>query len=1349
MTGQDGALHPSVRLEQIGAQFVNPPKDFSPVPIWWWSADRLDPERLRWQLERFAEGGVFNLIVLNLAPTGPLYGSDADDPFFLTEDWWRIFEGVCEDAEELGVRLWFYDQLGFSGANLQGVVVHDDPNAAGQWLESLEVEGEGMLELTCPAEGIPLAAATTPIAADGRSLGAAGVVTIQGNRAVAADGGRKRLRLVYAITRGFDYFSADACRRLLDTVHGAMERRVSRFFGKVIVGSFQDELPSLPMWGRTFAAEFQARKGYDIVPHLPALWDSVGPEADRMRVDYHEVRAALAEEAFFRPLFDWHERHDLLCGFDQQGPARAGEPRAAVQFYADYLQTHRWYTVPGSDHHGEAKIHSSLAHLYGRPRVWIESFHSSGWGGTLEETFDWLLPWLRAGANLYNPHAVYYSTRGGWWEWAPPSTCWRQPYWRHYSLFARAVSRLCYLLSQGDHVCDIGVVYPTTTVQAGMAGSVLPGAQAAHDTYLALVGSMFWNAMRPGVLDRDRRDYDILDEDSIQRAMVAQGSLQIGAERYRAIVLPAITVLEAATAETFCRFVEDGGSLIAIGSLPSLTVGGGAGALSDLLRLFENGRAQQIAQADDLPQALTGLPRQVDAPVPTLLRRIGDIQVLFVPAAAPMATVQDESGSWLQVNYSFDTARYQRPMRVFLRGVQSAPELWDPLNGERRSSVADVTAEGVSVEIPFDNGPAALLIWSAAQGTAPAAAGAEAVAPGSEQALAVRFQPWRSEIAPTMDNRFGDFTKPNFAGSPPVQTWTFEHHAEQPGEDGLLGRWFANTTAGTAADAWQPVKATYAVRAWQQGARPLSELPAPLASLMGGADPLDVDGWQPVVYSPARGIDHDSMHHHSLGPKGHVPEEFMDFGLVQVGQGVQLRTTVWAETERSAYLAVGAPTAKSVWLNGEAVGGDRPGYLWLEPVTLRAGTNLLEIRFTVDEETVVRAYWALLEDAERFIRPEWMISADAPHKDSLLRFTRRFPLSFSPAQAVLQVGADTPCRILVNGAEIGRQGGFDPYHTSTRIHPHTVNNLRQGDNQVTIEVQDMGATTALLVDGKIVAEDGRAALWISDGEWQVQRDDGPVTPVQLRRKQRPSKGWSAVGDPAFAHLWRRAHPLPAAGWLEDAPQEDVVIPVTPDPFAGQAPVAWLRWTLPPGATEMRVPVNGRARLWVDGQEMSFDGERVPLVASEQTRRRAVMRVEAGRGAAGGGLLDGPVTYTLGSGVIELGEWADQGLASYSGGVRYRSSFALDEKPAGALVLDLGQVRGVAEVWVNGTSVGARIWSPYRFDISGAAQTGDNEVEVLILNTLAPYLAAHSPTHYTFPIQMKSGLMGPVQVVAKT
>ena len=129
----------------------------------------MTAERLRWQLERLAAGGVFNVVVMNVAPTSPLYGKDADDPPFMSEAWWALFEGVCRDAEELGVSLWFYDQIGFSGANFQGQVVQRHPEHAGRWLEREVVEGDGELTLECPAGGTPIGAAALTPGGDARA----------------------------------------------------------------------------------------------------------------------------------------------------------------------------------------------------------------------------------------------------------------------------------------------------------------------------------------------------------------------------------------------------------------------------------------------------------------------------------------------------------------------------------------------------------------------------------------------------------------------------------------------------------------------------------------------------------------------------------------------------------------------------------------------------------------------------------------------------------------------------------------------------------------------------------------------------------------------------------------------------------------------------------------------------------------------------------------------------------------------------------------------------------------------------------------------------------------------------
>lgn len=58
---------------------------------------------------------------------------------------------------------------------------------------------------------------------------------------------------------------------------------------------------------------------------------------------------------------------------------------------------------------------------------------------------------------------------------------------------------------------------------------------------------------------------------------------------------------------------------------------------------------------------------------------------------------------------------------------------------------------------------------------------------------------------------------------------------------------------------------------------------------------------------------------------------------------------------------------------------------------------------------------------------------------------------------------------------------------------------------------------------------------------------------------------------------------------------------------------------------------------------------------------------------------------------------------------YRTTFTADGLlPA---MLDLGQVSDLAEVFVNGESVGKRLASPYRYDVSGKLHSGSNEIEI--------------------------------------
>ncbi|MFB9840279.1 glycosylhydrolase-like jelly roll fold domain-containing protein, partial [Actinoallomurus acaciae] len=140
-----------------------------------------------------------------------------------------------------------------------------------------------------------------------------------------------------------------------------------------------------------------------------------------------------------------------------------------------------------------------------------------------------------------------------------------------------------------------------------------------------------------------------------------------------------------------------------------------------------------------------------------------------------------------------------------------------------------------------------------------------------------------------------------------------------------------------------------------------------------------------------------------------------------------------------------------------------------------------------------------------------------------------------------------------------------------------------------------------------------------------------------------------------------------------------------------------------------------------------------------------LRVRTRPGHEGGAALAAPVRFTVGPGRVELGDWEDAGLAEYSGGVRYRRRIDLPEREVPPATLDLGRVRGTAEVTVNGRPVGTRVCAPYRFDLTDAIRPGGNLIEIVVYGTLAPYLDAVSPTHFVFPGQRASGLFGPVRL----
>ena len=87
-----------------------------------------------------------------------------------------------------------------------------------------------------------------------------------------------------------------------------------------------------------------------------------------------------------------------------------------------------------------------------------------------------------------------------------------------------------------------------------------------------------------------------------------------------------------------------------------------------------------------------------------------------------------------------------------------------------------------------------------------------------------------------------------------------------------------------------------------------------------------------------------------------------------------------------------------------------------------------------------------------------------------------------------------------------------------------------------------------------------------------------------------------------------------------------------------------------------------------------------------------------------------------SALMDWSDHAEEGVKFYSGTAVYRKRFTLPGlNSKSKLFLDLGSVREVAEVRVNGKPCGITWTPPFRVEVTEALKPGANEIEVQVTN----------------------------------
>jgi hypothetical protein len=834
--------------------FINPPKGYGEVPFYWWQGDTLTHERLLWQLDQLKDKNISSLQInySHLDYGGLTYGlSRPGKPALFTDEWWNLFKWFSSEAGKRDMTVSLSDYtLGIGQGFSMDEAIKNNPDLNGSELKSFTkiLSGNGTLKLA-------------------ENLLALSAVKMKTDSSIIIETRKNILPLVKEGNLPFNFkdetwkITGVYPEKLIPS-YDPMNPRSGKAYNKYFFEKFEEALPGKGsdalnfffsdelnfrvggnLWNDSFAEEFKKRKGYDIIPYLDGLFVNIGAITPKLKLDYNDVIVSLSEENFFKPVYEWHQERGMIFGCDHGGRGRD------VAEFGDYFRTQRWNQGPGSEQPQlskdiiKAKVASSISHLYLRPRVWLEGFHSSGWGTSSADVTEAIFANFVAGYNLLSFHGLYYSTLGGWWEWAPPDNHFRMPYWSQIDPLMNCVERLSFLLSQGYHSCDVAVIYPTEPVIAEMDGK--KSVSIAFET-----GEKLYDK---GV------DFDFIDFESLARSEVKNRELEVSGEKYKVLIIPSMKAIRFSSLKKIEEFKNGGGVIINIGEIPAATEKNGAGdpEMTALVKSIFSKSPNMILcpDAKSVPAELSGkyeagfkiLTEQKDRPY-VMNRIIGKRTVYAL--------------------YNFRAGS-----RCFFRAKGSV-QLWNPWTGETSSlsEFATQTSEGTEVTLPLTEKEIQIIVFD------PEIIVANKVLKKNIVISEVNLgNNWEFELKPSLDNKWGDFQLPasNELLGAQVRQFIFSEEIDYKGEKLTFD------------NKWRKITCGFGTQFFELGA--LADLPSD-AELINmnpekGGEEITVSGkimsWKEYSFSWQQGVEGDYGHQGYHGLKGEMYDNFIRTGAMK------------------------------------------------------------------------------------------------------------------------------------------------------------------------------------------------------------------------------------------------------------------------------------------------------------------------------------------------------------------------------------------------------------------------------------------------------------------------------------
>ena len=617
--------------EELYQLFQNPPQHYRPFVRWWWNGNKVEiPELIR-ELHVLKNAGIGGVEINTIE--FPTHGDDdigKESLLWLSKEWMDCVKAVSDTAKALGLTC---DLLVGSGWPMGGEFVPYEERAQIVAPHAVQVEGpcqyeinvDEIYEKALPNASSPnsnrkcsfisLVLAPNPCtdfkqATDLLPMVANGVLKVnipEGKHVISAVVKVHDFMRVIDGAPGADgpvvnHYNKAAVNRYFYNMSETMERyygkKLANYFRALFVDSMELEGAN---WGDEFAKEFKERRGYDIVPYLnfilfktermgdPISYDPLIPVSDslkeltqRIRYDFELTKAELLRENFTKPFADWCTSLNLKSR--NQAYGRGFFPLESSMLI-DIPECESWTTnflkhKPGEEmseedyRKGRAytminKYVSSAAHLTDKHVVSCEEMTNT------YNVFNMTLQQLKIGGDMSIISGVTHSVFHGF-NYMPqnaPFPGWirygayyneNNNWWPYFSLYNDYKARIYSVLQNCTYYSDIAILYPDGDMwsQIGMQNEPFP------TTHFAQYKTLVWEAIM-----KNGGSCDYVSEEVIRNAKFSNGALCYGPRRYNTLFLINVESISAATAAQIEKFVENGGRLVCVETVPYKSLG--------------------------------------------------------------------------------------------------------------------------------------------------------------------------------------------------------------------------------------------------------------------------------------------------------------------------------------------------------------------------------------------------------------------------------------------------------------------------------------------------------------------------------------------------------------------------------------------------------------------------------------------------------------------------------------------------------------------------------------------------------------------------------------------------------